>query len=385
MKKIAVLSLITTILIGMDQPQTPPSIVATLPSGVGPVKQVGFTPDGSRLVTSESQSKVQVWNTSDYGGNPINIDTETDTQSTFAISPDGKQIAVGHAIAFKAPIHLIDLVAGKGVKDLEKGYLDDINSLQYTPDKKSLLSTHQNGLCQLWDLTTDRACKIFSLKGSDNAYDVQVNPNDTKQFATIYASSNIVALWDVRNERQPVTTVTEQVPCAMLAYNKEGLLAVGGQYNLYIHDQKLQLLALYDLQGNKMKPGQYPMASTTSNCAPWMPNGITFMPTNDDILMAAIDTGNLIAYNLADESKTIVFKSQDSVAPQSVAVHPDGQTMAVGGWQPMQTYIYDTTIDELRAKAQAQEELTPKDILLNNIEQVGTVPRNRKWTNCYLS
>ncbi len=370
MKKILILSLLSVSIICMDNPQTPPPVIATLPSQIGPVVQVKFTPDGSRLVTMAALPKLQVWNTADYSQQPSEIDTQITFQSSFGMSSDGTQLVQGFCLGKKAKqrIQLIDLVAGKITKKLSiHKDLQGTDGLTYSIDDKSFLSAQGNGDCKMWDLATDTISKTFKLNGSHQAYDVQINPLKPEEFATVYGNTNIVAVWDVRKEKEPVMTVTEQVPCSTLAYNEQGLLAVGGEYNMYIHDQKMALLAQYDLLGNKMAPGQYPQAIITDNYAPWMPNSITFMPSNYNVLLAAIDTNNIVVYNLEDQGQTQVFKTQDTVAPQSVDVHPSGLTMAVGGWLPSQTYIYNSSaLNTLKAKA--QEELTGKKVLLENMK-----------------
>jgi hypothetical protein len=388
MKKILLLSLVTTTIVCMDNPQTPPPIITTLPSTIGPIVWVKFVPNGTRLVTMGGEPEIQIWNTEDYSQQPSEIDTKVIYQSSFGMSTDGTQLAQGFCLGKKAKQHiqLIDLVAGKITKKLSitKDF-QGTDGLAYSIDDKSFLSAHGNGDCNLWDLATDKIAKIFKLKDSKTACDVQINPVKPEHFATAYENTNIVAIWDVRNEKAPVITVTEQVPCNALAYNDQGLLAVGGQYNMYIHDQKMELLAQYDLQGNKMAPGQYPLAQVISNYAPWMPNSITFMPTNYNVLLAAIDTNNIIAYNLTDQSQTQMFATQDTVAPQSVDVHPSGLTMAVGGWLPSQTYIYDSSaLNGLKAHVK-KEELTGKAVLLNNMKAAGTSgPKKGGW-NCKVS
>ncbi len=386
MKKILFLSLISTVIIGMENPQTPPPIITTLTSQYGPVMQVKFIPDGTRLVTMSTQ--LQVWNTSDYGEQPVTIDPKVLYQSSFGMSTDGTQIAQGYCLGKKAKklLQIIDLVAGKVTKRVSVNKdLQGTDGLAYAIDDKSLLSAHGNGDCKMWDLATDKISKTFKLEGSNTAYDVQINPTKPHEFATVYGNTNIVAIWDVRSEKAPVITVTEQVPCNALAYNEQGLLAVGGEYNMYIHDQKMELLALYDLLGNKMAPGQYPQAIITDNYAPWQPNSITFMPTNYNVLLAAMDTNNIVAYNLTDQGQTLVFKSQDTVAPQSVDIHPSGLTMAVGGWLPSQTYIYDSSaLNTLKAKA--KEELTGKAVLLENMK-AASIDTTKKTggTSCRVS
>lgn len=387
MKRVLFLNLISATIMSMDNPQTPPPVITTLPSQVGPVQQVKFTPDGTRLVTMSTQ--LQVWNTSDYSEQPVTIDPKVLYQSSFGMSTDGTQIAQGYCLGKKAKklLEIIDLVAGKVIKrvSVDKD-LQGTDGLAYAIDDKSLLSAHGNGDCKMWDLATDKMSKTFKLEGSNTAYDVQINPTKPHEFATVYGNTNIVAIWDVRNEKKPVNTVTEQVPCMQLAYNNQGILAVGGEYNMYIHDKKMELRALYDLQGNKMAPGQYPQAIITDNYAPWQPNSITFMPTNYNVLVAAMDTNNIVVYNLEDQSQTQMFTTPDTVAPQSVDVHPSGLTMAVGGWLPSQTYIYDSSaLNDLKAQVK-NEELTGKAVILNNMKAAcADSPKKTAGSSCKIS
>lgn len=347
-------------IIAMDKPQsavsTAPAILHTLPSTIGSIMQVGYTPDNTRLITVGVMSQIQVWNTNTYQ-NPVTSNTKVAKQPVLAVNPDSTQCALADTLSKKAPLRIMDLTKNILLKSLPNEKTD---SIQYK-DEKSLLSGQEKGQCNLWDLATGKISKTFQCKEVDGQVrNIQINPAQPHHFATVvYGKDQVVAIWDCRHEKKPyLTTPPLEVPCTTLAYNKKGQLAVGGYYNLYLYNEKMERQAIYDLYGNKMAKGEFPEAQIISNYAPVLPMGIKFMPTDDAILVAPIDNNTVVVYNLEDQTKTFVFPFNDKyLYPLSIDIQSDGNAMAISGFSPSNTYIYDcSNLDALRAKVKKTQD-----------------------------
>lgn len=361
-KMLLALAACATSSFAMEKPQVTPSsappLLYTLISSVGPMMQVKYSSDDTNLISSNGVDHIQVWNTTTYQ-NPTTINTNIKRGAQLSVNPKRPQCALVNTYSKKGPLRIIDLTTNTILKSIPDG---NAASLQYN-DEKTLLSGQNHGVCILWDLATSKKSRIFESKEiKGQACNIAINPAHPHQFATVYQDSQMVAIWDSRNEKQPYATTPQlEVPCTTLAYNKKGELAVGGDYNLYIYDSNMKRTAIYDLYGNKMASGEFPQAVVINNTPPYyvplMPNDITFMPTNDAILIAALDANSVVVYNLEDRTKTFSFPITDGLAPQSVDVTSDGQVMAISGFTSCSTYIYDcSNLAALKAKAKKSED-----------------------------
>lgn len=345
MQKLLILAAYAASSFTMEKPArstpTPPAIVQTLSSSIGPVMQVKYTPDGSSLITASPLPQIQIWNTSTYQ-NPTLIETKIEGQSTLSVNPNGTQCALGYSLLKDAgTIALINITRKTIAEKLTTHHSKGITRVQYK-DPKSLLAALGNGTCTLWDLSSHKITATFESNTQGCALDIACNPVKPHEFAAVYPQDQIIALWDIRNKKTPATTASFPVYCSTLAYNKKGQLAVGGAYNVYVYNKNMEPLARYDLYANKMAPGQSPLAvAVPVDYVPLMPNGLTFIPNNDSVLIAPLDDKSVVVYNLEDQTQSLAFAFNDVLAPQAVDVHPDGQTMAISGYTPTNTYIYD--------------------------------------------
>jgi WD40 repeat protein len=138
------------------------------------VKSVAFTADGSRLVSGSSSwagddrtsdNTILIWNTKTG-----RLDKRFDAGyhiGCFALSPDGKNLALGD---YLKPIRFIDTATGEDRFSVEgsgdpRGHdkddsLTDTRSCLFTPDGQMLISLHGRRAIHLWDSLNGRELRL---------------------------------------------------------------------------------------------------------------------------------------------------------------------------------------------------------------------------------
>jgi WD40 repeat protein/DNA-binding SARP family transcriptional activator len=119
----------------------------SLPGGIGMVRRIRFSPDGSRLyTTSQEDGTVKIWDTGpDHELYGFNGDAP-------AFSPDGVFLAAGN------PDGSIKVMGTESMKlaFILSGHQEPIIKLDFSPDGKRLASTSKDQSIRIWDLETQK-------------------------------------------------------------------------------------------------------------------------------------------------------------------------------------------------------------------------------------
>lgn len=122
---------------------------------------VAFSPDGTILVGAINQTStdpsrnlddIHFWDsiTGEHKSTIFRVGQVTD----LAFSPDGKTIATATVTKDKYPIKLWDVATRELRLTLEGHLIRHINSIEFSPDSKTLASGSDNGEISFWDTTT---------------------------------------------------------------------------------------------------------------------------------------------------------------------------------------------------------------------------------------
>jgi WD40 repeat protein len=173
------------------------TVAADQASGCG----LWFSRDGRLLVSGGSDDQpIRVWDVA-TGKVVCRTDT-TGVVSLPALSPDGRLLAASFQRA-PYPVRLWDVATGKAVGSLEgpRGLPEGAATLAFAPDGKTLATLAGDAVVRLWDTTTRRELRRFTLAakiGKDNRTPWLVGAAafapDGKTLAA--GNGNAIRLWD---------------------------------------------------------------------------------------------------------------------------------------------------------------------------------------------
>jgi WD40 repeat protein/tRNA A-37 threonylcarbamoyl transferase component Bud32 len=197
----------------------------------GRVLDLGFTPDGSRLVTAcgddgllrvrevasgrvvreiaSGQKSVfalalspeggSVATIGDAGGDVVVVDLKTGEHarsfhtgglSKLAYSPDGRLLAVGGE---NGVVYLWNVAAGRHEADLE-GHVGAVASVSFGPDGRRLVSAGNDATVRVWDIAT-RNCQTVLRGHPGDIFSAVFHPGGTRVASA--GRDGAVWLWDV--------------------------------------------------------------------------------------------------------------------------------------------------------------------------------------------
>lgn len=159
------------------------------------VKAVAWLPGGKEVLTAGSDKQVKRWDSFTGRETGPAIKAKKDVEA-FALSPDGKTVAVAVAVGRGAPgneqVRLFDVATGQEVGKL-LGHTQPVAGLVFLPDGQTLATAGRDGLVKLWSLATrDEVATLRGHVGQINA--IAADP-DGHLLAT-GGRDGAIKLWD---------------------------------------------------------------------------------------------------------------------------------------------------------------------------------------------
>lgn len=165
--------------------------IPLLKSTSGGFQQVAFTPDGQQLIAGGAN--LQTW---DLKTGKVVSTWEGAVAFRFAISPDGKRVAVRHysSRVQDSSARIWDLRKGERCDQI-RGHSSRVAAVQCHPDGKSFASVGADGTVYVWSTSTGKPRVAFrghlTSFGGANALD---HSPDGNQIATV--GSDNIRIWD---------------------------------------------------------------------------------------------------------------------------------------------------------------------------------------------
>ena len=275
------------------------------------VYSLAFSPD-SKTLASGSSEQIRLWDIATSTHAATLFVGDWATNAGLAFSPHGKTLASESGFE----IHLWDVKSrthGATIRrygETTSGYVR-YRSIAFSPDGRFLVRSASNSV-QLW--YAGRTYKKTLAGHTDNVTSVAFS-SDSRTLASS-SVDNTVRLWDVVTDAHKATFTGHTDTVVSVAFSPDGsLLASGSDDNTII---------LWDVDTGKLKT-TFVAHTNGINDVAFSPDGKTLASCGyrDDttVKLWDVDTGGL---------KTIFFGHTYGIT--EIAFSPDGQTLASGGW-----------------------------------------------------
>src|SRR5712671_3511287 len=155
------------------------------------VDSVGFSPDGSRIVSGSSDNTIRLWDaeTGDPIGKPL--EGHSSLVDSVAFSPDGSRIVSG---SWDNTIRLWDAETGDAIGKPLEGHSSYVNSVAFSPDGSRIVSGSFDNTIRLWDAETGDAIGK-PLEGHPRLVNSVAFSRDGSRIVS-GSSDNTIRLWD---------------------------------------------------------------------------------------------------------------------------------------------------------------------------------------------
>jgi WD40 repeat protein len=289
---------------------------------------LAFLPDGNTLVTADGDSAIRFWETNtgrllrEVRVSPLSV-------RTFALSPDGKQIAVGGYLlndkddwASAGAVRILDAASGKEVRSFSRTDRDVDHSIRFTPDGKFLVSLGGQGVVRIEEIASGTELLQQKFPGDVGA-EVAVSP-DGKTLA-VWSGPNTrrLYLWDWQGGQEPRQVKVPRDRVGHLCFSPDGkVLAATAGYEA--------VLLFWDVASGRLQR-QLDLRDDISL------GGLTFRP--DGRALAVSDMGNRVGRNWSgavfllerDTGKVLREMPTRGESVAAVVFSPDGRWLAAGG------------------------------------------------------
>lgn len=183
---------------------------------------VAFSPSGDRIATGSEDLTVIIWD-ANTGAQLCELNHFTRRPRAVAFSPDGKLLAIGcdYRDTINTDDRMIRILDATSYRELAifRGHKDDVVSLDFSPDGKTLASGSWDGAVKLWDVAT--GLELATLRGhTDSVWSVRFSPNG-RRLAT-GSKDRSVKLWDSATARELQTMKTHSDEVFSVAFSPDG-------------------------------------------------------------------------------------------------------------------------------------------------------------------
>jgi WD40 repeat protein/tRNA A-37 threonylcarbamoyl transferase component Bud32 len=291
----------------------------------GPVRCVTFSPDSRVVATAGADGAVRLWDAV-TGQQRRTLKGHTAWVSSVAFSPDGKTLASASA---DKTVKLWDTATGAQRRTLEE-HRDVVGCLAFAPDGKTLASGNGHwilrvanplyqflpdsppvGGVKLWDVVT--GAELATLEGHSNQILTLAFSPDGRTLAG-GESGQLIRLWDVNGRRERATLAGHRGPVFSLAFSPDGKTLASGSWD--------KTVRLWDVTGEKER------AIFHGHREPVF--ALAFSPDGKALATGGFDQTVRIWDTATGRERFRI--NGHTAAVVSLALAPDGQTLATAAW-----------------------------------------------------
>ncbi len=304
------------------------------------LQAVAFSPDGTRMVTSASDGRARIWDTT-TGRRLLTLVGHEQPILTAAYSPDGSRIVTA---GLGQVAKLWDAHTGRFQHDLN-AQTDRVLAVTFSPDSSRVV-TAGNGNVMVWNAVTGAVLTVDAPTGRLDGFGASFSA-DGKRFALFGTQASIL---DAASFREILRVQGNLESVGGTAITRDGkFLAVAQSDGVHLWRQ-----------GSGWKP-------LSGSAGGQRSAQITFAFSRDGRRLVTPGTGNTIRIfdtAINEESATLYYGNKD-VKIKGVAFSADGQQIYAAG-DDWSVYRFVTPLEDLNAEArrlaiEAKASLTDDD------------------------
>ena len=218
--------------------------VQTLDGHTDWIRDVAFSPDGSRLATASDDQTAKVWDAA-TGEELITLVGHDDFVSGVTFSPDGTRLATA---SWDGTTRIWDVTTGDPLLVLD-GRGRAMEDVTFSPDGTQVATASSDGVTKVWSAETGQ--EIFTLLGHlDRVLAVAFSP-DGQRLASAGADGAIV-LWDAVTGEQEMTLPAGGEMVRDLAFGPDNTHLVSGGVDGAVRVYSLDAQELQELAGKRI-------------------------------------------------------------------------------------------------------------------------------------
>ena len=286
------------------------------------IPALAWNADGSLLISAGWDTSARVWRPAASADPVILLNSHADQVLGAAFSRDGKLLATADS---DHDVHIWSNAATAKVRHVLRGHVDEIRTLAFNRDGTRLATAGSDRVIHVWD-TVDG--KLVAGPNPAGTHAIAVVPGPSPLLAS--AGGPTFRLWAVATGDE--VPPSNDGPAIAVAASADGRwLAVGGNTHV---------TRLYDLT----RPGSAPRQLEATK----PPIGsLAFGPAGGLLAQTSPTDGLVWLWNPASDRSDpdlILIEAADGCTLESVAVHPNGKFVAVGGVDVMSTCERDGAV-----------------------------------------
>ncbi|KAE9404100.1 WD40 repeat-like protein [Gymnopus androsaceus JB14] len=268
------------------------------------ILSVGFSPDGTKIVSSSTDKVVCTWNTA-TGQEIHRLEGLSHWVRSVAFSPDGKQLVTG---SDDKTVCIWNPATGQKIQKFE-GHTDEVDCVAFSPDGEKIVSGSNDKTACIWNVATGE--QVQQLKGHSHwVHCVAFSPSGRQ----VSCSDNeTIYIWNVdtgRMIRKLSTTHSGSIYSVAFSLDGEKLVSGSDDNIVYLWNA---------VTGQKIHRLEGHSGSVRS---------VAFSPDSKKIVSGSID-GTVYIWNVVTGKHTQKLEGHSGWV-STVAFAPDGKQVVSG-------------------------------------------------------
>ena len=193
------------------------------PEPTGSIRQIKFSPDGSRLATAGNDGTARIWD-ADNGREIMTLTGHVTELNNLFFSYDGQRLATA---GNDGTVKVWDLSQENlpGRLLLSLSHDEGVYGLGFSPDGTQLATGDRGGTITIWDTASGR--KLLELAGHETTvYGPTFSPDGTRLITQ--SAEGVFKLWDVTHSRELFSLAGSPGPVGGPAFSPDGLYLATG-------------------------------------------------------------------------------------------------------------------------------------------------------------